>query len=73
VNQAEACLASVYIASQEKSSLGAMASDLQEARGMCNDAKRYLATNNSHGFSDQNLEFFGAADEAKSATNAGLD
>jgi hypothetical protein len=55
VNQAESCLAAVYIASQEKSGIGAMASDLQQARGMCNEARRYLATNNSHGFSDQNL------------------
>jgi hypothetical protein len=31
-----------------------------------------LASNHAHGFSDQNLELFGAAGKAKSATNAGL-
>jgi len=73
VNQTETCLAAVYIASQDTSNVNSMASSLQKARGMCKDASSYLATNNAHGFSDQNTELFGAADEAKSATNAGLD
>lgn len=72
VNQAEVCLAALYIAGQDTSDVNSMASSLQKARGMCNDARSYLASNNSHGFSDQDTELFGAADEAKSATNAGL-
>jgi len=49
-----------------------MATSLQQARSTCNEARSYLASNNSHGFTDQNTELFGAANEAKSATNAGL-
>jgi hypothetical protein len=72
VNQTEVCLAALYIAGQDTSDINSMASSLQKARGMCNDARSYLASNDSHGFSDQDTELFGAADEAKSATNAGL-
>jgi hypothetical protein len=71
VNEAELCLASVYLASQDTSSASAMAGDLEKGRSTCNDAKSTLASNNAHGFSDQNTELFGAADAAKSATNAG--
>jgi hypothetical protein len=71
VNRAEVCLAAVYIASQD-TSVNSMAESLQQARSTCNEARSSLATNNAHGFTDQNTELFGAADEAKSATNAGL-
>jgi hypothetical protein len=66
------CLAAVYLASQDTSNVNSMATSLQQARSTCNEARSYLASNNSHGFTDQNTELFGAADEAKSATNAGL-
>ncbi len=72
VNQAELCLAAVYVASQDTSNINSMASSLEKSRGICKDASSYLASNDAHGFSDQNTELFAAADEAKSATNAGL-
>jgi hypothetical protein len=72
VNQAELCLAAVYLASQDTTNINSMASSLEKSRGICKDASSYLASNNAHGFSDQNTELFAAADEAKSATNAGL-
>ena len=72
VNRAEVCLAAVYLASQDTSNVNSMALSLQKARSVCNATRSYLASNNAHGFTDQNTELFGAADEAKSATNAGL-
>jgi hypothetical protein len=72
VNRAEVCLAAVYLASQDTSNANSMATSLQQARSTCNQARSYLASNDSHGFTDQNTALFGAADEAKSATNAGL-
>jgi hypothetical protein len=71
VNEAEACLTAVYIAAKTKDVNG-MASNLAEARGICNKARDYLVSNNHHGFTDQNDELFAVADYAKSATNAGL-
>jgi hypothetical protein len=72
VNRAEVCLAALQIAGGDTSSAVAMASNLQDARKICEASKTYLATNNSHGFSDENTTLFASADEGKSATGAGL-
>ena len=49
-----------------------MATSLEQARSICHKSSTTLATNNSHGFTDQNTELFAFADAGKSATNAGL-
>lgn len=72
VNEAEACLVALQLAVKDTSSTTAMASNLEDARSLCNKSRDYLATENAHGFSDQSTTLFAAADAAKSATNAGL-
>lgn len=68
VNRAEVCLVALRLAMKNTRSAVAMASNLQDARSVCETSKTYLATENAYGFSDQATTLFASADAGKSAT-----
>jgi hypothetical protein len=72
VTRAHVCIIAVALAVSDTSSAVTMASNLQDARSICEKSRDELATNNSHGFSDEDTTLFASADEGRAATGAGL-